>query len=61
VVDESFDRIAAQQVKNCLANYDSAPESIKLLLENIAVAQELESWWRLDLWIRRIVNRTIED
>jgi len=39
VLDETFDRAAAEQLRTCLELYELAPDVIKGLLENVAIVQ----------------------
>lgn len=41
VLDESFDRLAAQEMRRWLELYEIAPDVIKSALENVAIAQDL--------------------
>lgn len=38
-VDATFDKAAALVLRECMALYDTAPPSVKSLLENVAITQ----------------------
>ena len=39
-LDETFEEAAAEIMKECLAHYAQAPESVKSILENLAIRQQ---------------------
>lgn len=42
ILDDSFDRIAAMQMRAWMQHYDKAPSIVKSILENIAICQIVE-------------------